>query len=138
MAGRTPKPPAQIAFEKGVAKRLRQIRKDQFPEDGEIESRRRFAEGAGLSETAYEKMEQRGALHGFAIATICVAYGINPFELLGIPSIGEQISTSSARIALINERLSEAHRKELLRVALQLPTAPIVSTPKNKKTTSSA
>lgn len=134
MAGRTAKQPQQVTYERALGRRLAEIRKAQFPGVGEIESRRRFAEGAGLAEGAYEKMEQRGALSGYAIARICAVYGVNPFELLGIPAIGEQVSTSSMRIALINERLNSEAQKELLRVAQRLPTRPIV-TPRKKKTT---
>jgi hypothetical protein len=138
MAGRSKKPGDQIAFEKSVSKRLRQIRKDQFPDDGEMESRRKFAEGAGLVEAAYEKMEQRGALSGYAVMMICATYGINPFELLGIPSIGDHLSTSSMRLAMINQRLSEEHQKQLLKAAQQFPARPIVKARNKKPTTEKA
>lgn len=134
MAGRSKKTGDQVSFEKNLAKRLRQIRKDQFPDDGEMESRRKFAEGAGLVEAAYEKMEQRGALSGYAVMVICSTYGINPFELLGIPSIGDHLPTSSMRLAMINQRLSEEHQKQLLKAAQAFPAQPIVK-PRKKRTT---
>lgn len=134
MAGRTAKQPQQVTYERALGRRLAEIRKAQFPDVGEIESRRQFAEGAGLAEAAYEKMEQRGALSGYAIARICTTYGINPFELLAIPAIGEQVSTSSMRLALINERLSPDGQKELLQHAQRLPSRPIVSARKRKTT----
>lgn len=138
MVGRSPKPKEQKDFEKAVAERLREFRRSQFPQCGEVEGRRKFAEDLGLTETAYEKMEQRGALHVYAVMKICKTFGMNPYELLAIPSIGDQVSTPSLRLALINERLSEDHQKQLLKAAQQFPARPIVKARKKKTTAEKA
>ena len=138
MAGRTPKPKEQHSFENGVAKRLREFRRAQYPDVGEMEGRRKFSEATGIAEAAYEKMEQRGALHGYAVMLICRTFGISPFELLSIPSIGDQASTSSMRLAMINDRLSDEHQKQLLKLAQQFPARPIVKARRKKPTTEKA
>lgn len=123
MAGRPKKPADQARYERELKDRLVALRKNVFQTLGEVDGRRAFAEKCDISETAYEKLEQRGALSALHVVQICRATGANPFEFLEIDHPAEQLSTSAVRLAFIHDQLDDEHQKLLMANAQAFPPA---------------
>lgn len=84
MPGRPPKSAEQLEFEGRLGERVAAFRKQLYPDYKEGEGRKEFAERIGISATAYEKWEQRGAISAWGLARICACAQAKPSELLDL------------------------------------------------------
>lgn len=113
MPGRPQKTKAQIAYELNLRDRITALRQQTVPGDAVVENRTKFADMLGVSASAYEKWEQRGAVSAHGIYLLCQKTGVDPHILLDIPYSDNSPSAASIQLAQSIESLNATQKAAL-------------------------